>query len=490
MSVLTQSASAPSTARGGGIADPGTAAALFFAAFAVLLAALSGHLLLDPDSWWHVAVGREIFSSGTLPWTDTFSHTFHGERWIAKEWLAQLLFYTAYAFGGWPAVAFLTAVTIAGAFGLLLNWLLRRVRWTVALSLTVVAAALAAPHFLARPHIFSWPLLVIWMAGLLSAAEARKAPSWWLLAAVILWSNLHASLLLAFAIALPLGLEATARAQPDARLSVLARWAAFGIACLAAAMLSPYGPYPFIVAFELFGSGEPLRYIIEWQPLGFDGKGLLGAGLFAFVFCSLCLQPRHNVFRVAVLLFVAYLTARHSRFLNLSAIVASMIVAGPLVRRFPSMQPLPDMAAAMRAKLTGVLPVIGGIAASALLVTILAPAPAARITPAAALAEARKTGVTGNVFNSYDFGGYLIFAGEPTFIDGRTDQLFLGGFFSDLQDAMIAEDDPAFFAILDRYETDWAIVEPEGYAARSFEKTDAWRRVYADSVAEVFVADR
>lgn len=63
--------------------------------------------------------------------------------------------YGAYATGGWPAVATLTALAIAAAFGLLLNWLLRRVRWTGALTLTVVAAALAANHFLARPHIFS-----------------------------------------------------------------------------------------------------------------------------------------------------------------------------------------------------------------------------------------------------------------------------------------------------------------------------------------------
>ena len=472
------------------ISDPSIAAALFFAGFAVLLSAVAGHLLLDPDSWWHVAVGREIVASGSLPWTDTFSHTFRGERWIAKEWLSQLLFYGAYAIAGWPGVAILTALTIAAAFGLLLSWLLRRIRWTVALTLTVVAASLAAPHFLARPHIFSWPLLVIWMAGLLGAVDARKAPSWWLLTVVVLWSNLHASLLLAFAIALPLGLEATVRAKPEYRLKVFTRWAAFGSAALGAAMVSPYGPYPFIVAIQLFGSGEPLNYITEWQPLGFDGMGLVGGALFAFVLCSLCLQPKHNVFRIVVLLFIAYLTVRHSRFLNLFAIVASMIVAWPLVRRFPAMRPSPDMAAATRPNMLGALPVTGGIVASMLLVTILAPAPAALITPAAALAEARKTGVTGNVFNSYNFGGYLIFAGEPTFIDGRTDQLFLGGFFSELQDTMKAADDSAFFAMLDRYETDWAIVEPNGDAARHFENADGWRAVYADSVAEVYVVDR
>jgi hypothetical protein len=41
-------------------------------------------------------------------------------------------------------------------------------------------------------------------------------------------------------------------------------------------------------------------------------------------------------------------------------------------------------------------------------------------TPAAALDHAMKADVTGPVLNDYDFGGYLIFRGVPTFFDGRT----------------------------------------------------------------------
>ena len=38
-----------------------------------------------------------------------------------------------------------------------------------------------------------------------------------------------------------------------------------------------------------------------------------------------------------------------------------------------------------------------------------------------ALAFAEKNHLSGNVFNSYDFGGTLIFHGIKTYIDGRTD---------------------------------------------------------------------
>ena len=45
-------------------------------------------------------------------------------------------------------------------------------------------------------------------------------------------------------------------------------------------------------------------------------------------------------------------------------------------------------------------------------------APPKSISPSAAIEFVKRAGITGNVFNSYDFGGYLIFAGIPTFIDG------------------------------------------------------------------------
>ena len=41
--------------------------------------------------------------------------------------------------------------------------------------------------------------------------------------------------------------------------------------------------------------------------------------------------------------------------------------------------------------------------------------------PEDAVAFARDAGLTGRVFNHYGYGGYLIGAGIPTFIDGRTD---------------------------------------------------------------------
>ena len=76
-----------------------------FLALAAGLLYVSQVFLQDPDTHWHIAVGRWIWESHSVPWTDVFSHTFAGADWIAKEWLSQLIFYGAFAAAGWRGVA-------------------------------------------------------------------------------------------------------------------------------------------------------------------------------------------------------------------------------------------------------------------------------------------------------------------------------------------------------------------------------------------------
>ena len=69
-------------------------------------------LLGDPDSHWHIAVGNWMLAHGTVPTVDTFSFTFAGQPWIAKEWLSQLLMALAYNVGGWGGVTALAAAAV------------------------------------------------------------------------------------------------------------------------------------------------------------------------------------------------------------------------------------------------------------------------------------------------------------------------------------------------------------------------------------------
>src|SRR5215471_14864462 len=85
----------------------------------VLLLALGPRLLNDPDTYWHIALGRWIFEHHAVPTTDPFSATLQGTHWVAFEWLSQIAFAFAYGLGGWVGVVALAAAAVAIAFGLL-----------------------------------------------------------------------------------------------------------------------------------------------------------------------------------------------------------------------------------------------------------------------------------------------------------------------------------------------------------------------------------
>src|SRR5262245_26239185 len=85
-------------------------------------------LLSDPDTHWHITVGKWIQAHGSVPTTDSYSFTFAGQPWIAKEWLAQVLMALAYDLGGWGGVTALAAAAVGVAFALLARLLMHDIQ--------------------------------------------------------------------------------------------------------------------------------------------------------------------------------------------------------------------------------------------------------------------------------------------------------------------------------------------------------------------------
>src|SRR5688572_19283903 len=103
-----------------------------FALFLALLFLVAGDALLrDPDTLWHIGVGRRILQTGSFPWVDHLSHTFEGHPWIARDWLSEIIFALMYEDGGWRAVAVVTLGAIALTFTVLFAELARQMRLTV-----------------------------------------------------------------------------------------------------------------------------------------------------------------------------------------------------------------------------------------------------------------------------------------------------------------------------------------------------------------------
>jgi hypothetical protein len=260
------------------------------------------------------------------------------------------------------------------------------------------------------------------------------------------------------------------------------RWSLFLAAVPLAACATPYGYRTMMVTVTLFGSGEPLPYIQEWQPLAFDEIGIVAGVVMLALLVVLLREGRRNVFRIALLLLLGAMSVRHSRFLDLFALIAPVLAAAPLARWLP--RRVEEPAQLVHPAGWAVAALLLALTAGLTLARPLAPNP--QVAPQAALEAARLRGLTsGPVYNSFDFGGFLIGAGVPTFVDGRADQIFLGGFTRGLNEAIAAEQDAPFLDMLHRYGVTWALVRTGSEDARHLTSA-GWTRLHADAVAAVY----
>jgi hypothetical protein len=279
---------------------------------------------------------------------------------------------------------------------------------------------------------------------------------------MVLWANMHAGFTLGIVLAVAAGLDAVAAAKPGERAPAARAWIGFCVLTLLAASLTPYGPQSMLVTYRVLSQGEALTIIGEWRPPDFGRLGALEVILLAAAGLAL-----HRGFRLAPVRVLVLLGLLHDQFALGGAPGDALAISW---RR-----PAPIAAI--------------GLAMVTLLAVGLAVArdvrPNARITPAAAVAALQRID-SKRLFNDYDFGGYLIFAGVAPFIDGRTD-LYGGAFTARHHRAVTLADLPDFIALLDEYEIAATLLSPQTPAAALLDRLPGWRRLHADDVAVVHV---
>jgi hypothetical protein len=481
--------------------SPSLPLALGLAMFVFFNNATGLPLLGDPDSHWHVALGNWILTHGTVPTVDIFSFTFAGQPWIAKEWLSQVLMAVAFNLGGWGGVTALASAALATTFALLLRLLLRDLKPLPALLMTVAAAIMTAPHFLARPHILAFPFILWWVAGLVRAVEERRAPEPLLLVAMLLWANMHGGFTLGLVLAGALALDALVGARDNVeRRALFIAWAKFGVGTLLVACVTPYGPESILVTLRIFGLGDALSVISEWRSPDFQNQVSQELVLLVALYLALSRGVKLPLIRLLIVIGLVHLFLRYARNAELLATLAPLIIAPVLARQFPALVPDAQATAGLSGRLNALarpagamalaLAVVVGAVFAGVMIRLGTIEPPSSNMPAAALAYARDNGIAGGrVLNHYNFGGYLIRAGVPTFIDGRG-ELYGGEFIKRYAHAVNLKGDEPFETVLDRWQIDWTLLTPEQPANQLLARLPGWRRAYGDEAAVIYVREK
>ena len=447
-------------------------------------------LLNDPDTYLHIAAGRWMLTHLALPLQDPFSHSLAGAVWVPHEWLAEIILALVYDAAGWSGLVLLGAACFATGMALLTRYLLRCFEPFSALIAVTLGAALVLGHLLVRPHLLALPLLVIWSGELFAARDIGSAPPRWLLPLMALWANLHGSFMFGLALVLFLGAEATllsGRRMPEAR-----RWGLFGLLAVAASLMTPNGVAGFVEPFRLTMMPALQASFNEWMSPNFQSFQPLEIwllGMIALGFTTGIKLPPHRLLLLLALCHMALAHVRHAELLGLIGPLAVAASLGPQIAARIRSAPLSAVGRAV-ARLGApahlpavVLALVVAVATS--LPVLLRPIerrddPA---TPAAALAAAERMRLTGPVFNSEGFGGYLIFSGIPPFIDGRI-ELYGDAFLARYLEAQ-GGNETALAALLERYGITWTLLVPEEGATHRLDNLQGWRRVYSDGHAVI-----
>jgi len=456
--------------------------------FARLLAAKTA-LLNDPDTYLHIAAGNWIVAHGALPTHDPFSHSMPGTLWLAGEWLAEIVLALVFDEAGWAGVVLLSAACAAAAIGILAHFLLRRLPALPALIAAALAIALVEPHVLARPHILALPILALWPALLLAARDDDRAPPFAALPLMALWANLHGSFLFGLAFAAYLGGEAVLQPGSRSRRSQALLWGGFVLAATLAALCNPHGIATLIQPFRLMRMPALQASFAEWLSPDFQKAPEVELWLLAAVFVGFSTGVRLPWPRLVLLLGLIHMTLQHSRHADVLALVGPLVVAAPLAPALAALNAPSGLGAwfARLAQPAKTPAIVLMLVVGALLALPTALTPITRdggaATPSAALAAAQRLGLTGPVFNSEMFGGYLISRGVPVFIDGRI-EMYGNDFLAD--DVAAERGDAAVLQrLLTRYRVAWTLLQPGSGAAQILEHLPGWRRVYADKWAVV-----
>uniref|UniRef100_Q024M6 Glycosyltransferase RgtA/B/C/D-like domain-containing protein n=1 Tax=Solibacter usitatus (strain Ellin6076) TaxID=234267 RepID=Q024M6_SOLUE len=388
-------------------------------AFQITLAALCALFLFglfspeiyDSDFWWHLRTGQYIAENRALPVPDPFSwttaqarDTYPGESRtrhfnLTHEWLAQLAFYTTWRGGGFPAIVAARALTMTAFCGLvgLIAWR-RRTSFYAALFAALACASVARIFAFDRPYHASY----LFLAATLAILEFRRFL--WLLPPVFLvWANCHGGYFLGWIV---LGAWCAASLLQRRRDPTL--WIVTALSVLASG-INPNAYQAFRALLDYRQSFLQSRLLewtrpALWPPSEFSV--LLAAGLAALVWA------RRRARMADWMIWIVFAAAALSAYRNivLIGIFAPIVIAAyaPWKWRLPSATPYAFAFALIAAFGFGV--------ASGRFFQFRA---AEWKYPKGAADFLAQHHITQRIFNTYEHGGYLMWRGVPTFIDGR-----------------------------------------------------------------------
>ncbi|MBL8098675.1 MAG: hypothetical protein JNK81_05810 [Anaerolineales bacterium] len=439
---------------------------------------------IDADMWWHLRAGQIMFEQKQILLTDVFSYTRNGTEWVNAFWISEILLYALYAIGGFFAITFF--VSIIGVVTFYLIWCRLSGNIFINAFIVILAAITAAPIWGPRPQILSFLLIAI-----LDNLLIKKQLRWIWIPLFALWSNIHGGwiwgfLLISAHIAGEAIEQFTSQEKNWSEIKNLIGWSALSSLAIG---FNPNGLAIWILPFQQINVSLQIQ---EW--LSPDFHQIAFHPLLWMIFFLLLSAPfakKQNWSQIFKVLGFAYLTFFSQRNIALFAIVATPLLSDWMnatlqhFQRDTRLTPRGELPRPLRLFINSIL--VLALTVTALGNTYLASLPEKvdENYPVHAIKWIKENQPQGNLFNSYNWGGYLLWTlpEYPAFVDGRAD--LYGNEIINQWHAVVSGNENAIH-ILDEWQVNLILIEPYWEITKVLEM-NGWQKVYEDEQAVIFI---
>jgi len=397
----------------------------FIIASGILVFFLSLFPITDFDIWWHLAGGKIMLETLQFPYEDPFSYTAQGAPWFPNSWGFTAFSYAAFKFIGLQGLNIIKALIVAVTFFVAVFFLYRqKVLTLLSLGFLVLAFFTIREGLSLRPHTFSYLFFVVFLVLLFEYQKYRHRKGIASLGIVqVIWTNMHASFVFGPIFTFLFLLSETIRTKKIDRKNVI-----LGITVFAASLLHFFYGANYLIriirdVFNPTASQVPVRDLLPATPDTF--LSLVGIVLLAAI-PLLFFSIKTKQFFIGAFFFfllgIAILNVRFTRELVLFVgILAPMSL--PLLKSYTTKWKIAFPSWAPKVAFIIFLVAIFFLAKTSALGIGLGlsqysyPIKAVEFIQENQILEQTQ----GNLYHTYNFGGYLIWANQPygVFIDGR-----------------------------------------------------------------------
>lgn len=388
------------------------------------------------DTFWQLQSGKYIWQTGQFIYQDTFSLASDVFR-MEHCWLHDLILYATYVVGGYPLLSLLKPLVIALCGGLLLRWALKRgVDLAYALPTLTLCLFASTDSWLLRPQLWTF-LFGLLTLHLLYLGRERGVRAWlWLVPIMLVWANLHAACILGFALIGAFWVGELWRAlRGTSSWRSLGLLTVCGLLTFAAAFVNPYGY--LIPVGQLLGhlnqhkvaTGDAPPGMLgnmEWLPPSFDQGPWFYVVMLVWGATILwrLWRRRMDVAEIVYFLGFSYMGFSQIRHTTLVALLAGYFLPAAI-------QEMGQAVGRRRPQFGRYLSAISYASIGLLLVWLLIVFSRGQLGWGVKSYEFPETASDfvlehrppGNLYNAYDWGGYLMWRLYPdylVFVDGRS----------------------------------------------------------------------